>query len=641
MADDVRVYATSINAIIKDKEHAKHIYETAHIINILYINATSLLNLYVIDSFNNNPIGLDRLSEPTFLRKVIGICYGGYKIGSFKDEDREVIELLYKLFDDHIKPHCKEEWLLHRPYDKYFANYMATRMLTDLKINIKEHFEQRMKAFVNKMLSTSTSDKTLMNKLRFVKQDLWNRTLLSDTEFHSFIQLHQDHVLPKDIHTNGIYYDIEANPIKYLYSTLYMNQQLEKNTSNVKLFKCIPLRTTMSNHFIPIDFQNLVMLFPAFLKEKFKISQKKLLFATYRELIFDSIFQMDKKEFADKKRNGDVHRKFDYLIQTDGVSCRLYFRTVKSQNRRREGENTRTTASRIETKKSRTASAIKFEYLNKVGVRQRSTFKNKLIVGMDPGKNDIYSACCETDGKKTYFSYSSQQKRVGDYTTRRLQICNKLKKNLGLQEFENQFAENANRKRCSMSQDCFSDYLSHKYKYMRHVEVAYMREIWNKLAWRGFIRKDQTKHQIINDLKNKLSSMRPDINHKNDVVIAIGDWSHNLKVQIKSGAPTIGIGFLRLLRRSFDHVYLIDEYKTSIICNKCHHRCNNPVTTSKIVGYYKDDNPIKRRVHKILRCTNENCRIYWNRDVNGSSNILCHANSILSSKPLPEAFVRG
>lgn len=40
MADDVRVYATSINAIIKDKEHAKHIYETAHIINILYINAT-------------------------------------------------------------------------------------------------------------------------------------------------------------------------------------------------------------------------------------------------------------------------------------------------------------------------------------------------------------------------------------------------------------------------------------------------------------------------------------------------------------------------------------------------------------------------------------------------------------------------
>lgn len=169
-------------------------------------------------------------------------------------------------------------------------------------------------------------------------------------------------------------------------------------------------------------------------------------------------------------------------------------------------------------------------------------------------------------------------------------------------------------------------------EYTRNVIDAYSKKIWRKLEWRGFIRKDQTKNRIVNEFAKKVG---------NDAIIGVGDWSHKCRVQMKNNAPTIGIGLLRLLKRKFQDVYLIDEYKTSVTCSSCHGICNNPITTEKIISYTRDGSPLRRRVHKILRCTNDNCRIYWNRDVNGSSNIHLLGKSILNDDAIPECFRRS
>ena len=136
----------------------------------------------------------------------------------------------------------------------------------------------------------------------------------------------------------------------------------------------------------------------------------------------------------------------------------------------------------------------------------------------------------------------------------------RIKYSLGIAQYEERFSRQAGRGRCSVDLGRFSAYLAHKYAYMRAVDAAYAHPVWNKLQWRGFIRKDQTRNRIVNEFADHVGA---------DAVIGVGDWSHKSRVHLKNGAATIGVGLLRLLRSRFEHVYLIDEYKTSVSCSAC------------------------------------------------------------------------
>ena len=97
---------------------------------------------------------------------------------------------------------------------------------------------------------------------------------------------------------------------------------------------------------------------------------------------------------------------------------------------------------------------------------------------------------------------------------------------------------------------------------------------------------------------------------------------------------------VRLFKRFFSNVYILDEFRTSISCILCHSRSKN-IKSDKVVGVTKGGNDIKRKVHKILRCTNENCRIIVNRDVAGSSNQEENSYRIINSIELDPVFDRA
>jgi hypothetical protein len=633
MADDVRVYPTTLARIVKEPEHRALLAHVAHNINIVYTNASALLNLFAINAFQNDPPKLLLLRDASFMRKIFGVCVSGYASNKVKPEDKPIIQELYDLFNEHIRPHVKDEWILSETYHVVINSYLATQLDTNLKVNVKEHFVQRTKAFVNKLLCDTKSDKVLRDQLKLVKQDLLYGTNNADPKFHDFVSEHRPHILPIDMHPNGIAYDIQVDPVKYLYGTMYMNAILERDTNEyVSLSKCLPLRTAMCSHFIPLDFQILTKIFGDDLVPMLGISRSELLKSSCRELIFDAIFDLSRKEFADKRFQGTVKRVFDYLIYTDGISARVVFRTISSQNKRRgDGFNTRTKNAKIDSRQCRKTSGTKFQYLSALTKKQRKELSQRPFTAIDPGKNDLFHACHERDGGLEYFSYSTRRKRVEDYTIRRRELIPRIKYSLGILPHEQLFARKAGRGRYSVDLGRFSTYLAHKYAYMRAVEGAYAHQVWNKLAWRGFIRKDQTRNRIVNEFARCAGS---------DAIIGVGDWSHKSRTHLKNSAPTLGIGLLRLLRRRFEHVYLIDEYKTSVSCSACHALCENSVYTKKVVSHDKDGNPRFRRVHKILRCTNENCRIYWQRDVNGSSNIHSIGKSILAGASIPECFSR-
>ena len=79
---------------------------------------------------------------------------------------------------------------------------------------------------------------------------------------------------------------------------------------------------------------------------------------------------------------------------------------------------------------------------------------------------------------------------------------------------------------------------------------------------------------------------------------------------------------------------MIDEYKTSQMCSKCEtSRVSLPLKLRKrdSHGAYGD----KRRCHTIVRCTNNDCAICWNRDVNASNNMLSILMAQLVGDPRP------
>ena len=83
-------------------------------------------------------------------------------------------------------------------------------------------------------------------------------------------------------------------------------------------------------------------------------------------------------------------RVFDYLINTDGQSCRLTFRTRQSQEKRHnEGtQTTRTKSYQFESKQERSSNKKrnKLCYVNDLCPDTKLDLLDKPIVGVDPGK---------------------------------------------------------------------------------------------------------------------------------------------------------------------------------------------------------------------------------------------------------------
>lgn len=634
MADDVRVYPNSFNNILKNNIFLDRFKNVIHYNNYVYIIASQLINLYAIDLFNNKQFDLLHKIDRYTSRYCLIIASSGHYGRTIDISTLPIKQHLQKLYDENIKPYSKSEWSTRQTFIKNITNSLDEQIFTNIKVNIKEHFIQRIKDFVNKMLfeeqNNKELNKLLKQELKKVKNDLINNTLTSDSKYHSFINEHINHIRPKILHDFGLAYDLEKDTMKYLYPTMYMNHILESNNVNIKLFRVLPLRDSCINHFMPIDYQILGWLFPEYLCQELNTTKTELAKSVYKEFIFDKIFNMDSKIF-NKKGN----REFDYLLLTDGISCRLLFRSVDSRKKRKEGgtQVSKTKSAKIESKKSRKDAKDKFRYINDLTKKELKTLKDKTVVGIDPGKSDLFHVCISNDSEKEeFFSYSSKKKRSKDYSNKLKELIPNIKKDMEIDKYELELSQSVSNGRRSMNLDKFKNYVKHKLEFMIKIEDLYSKDIWNKLSWRSFIRNQQVKEDIVKTFKDKVNS---------DSVLLFGDWSHKNRINLKNNCPSMGLSILRLLKKHYPNLYLIDEYRTSCICSNCHSKCENSIKTKKVIYKDKNENPIYRKVHKILRCTNESCRIYWNRDVNGSLNITKNGKLLLLSKELPEIFRRS
>lgn len=119
-----------------------------------------------------------------------------------------------------------------------------------------------------------------------------------------------------------------------------------------------------------------------------------------------------------------------------------------------------------------------------------------------------------------------------------------------------------------------------------------------------------------------------------DIIVCVGDWEQ--KHQMKYMEATKGKGMRTLLRKNGFDVYLVNEFRTSCRCFKCHGECDVFRTCENPRPWKKNETILR---HGLTMC--KTCKALWNRDENSSCNIYKIAQIAIQQKERPVYLCRG
>jgi hypothetical protein len=518
-------------------------------------------------------------------------------------------------------------------------DYYATTMITAIENNIKMHFIDYIKRFVNSYfkniyqneLQNKEFKKQFYKELQQVKNDIINdaEILTCDEKYHTWLNTNRYKIVPENYDTS-YFYDIKVNPQKYLKHMIFMNLQLEE--MNTKMFQFFPLQTHLIPRHIQIDTKSLVeLLIDADKKQYFDNIE------TNKEKLWNAFFKLH-------HMNKYV---FDYTIITDGYSVSLRFlhtdfvneerikkdkmkngkklmkglteeeKEIKKQekqvqqNKLKEENRKRRELQKKEKKETKKEVLHEFPYIDEVS----KDFLDGKHLFIDPGKRSLLTMM-DDDGN--YFSYTNKQ-RIKE--TKRIKYSSLLKNYKDKQhitEIENTLSL-FNSKTCDIEK--FKEYIKEKLKVNYAIATLYQDEKFRKYKWYSYINTKRTEDNMLNKIENKYGK---------DIKIIIGDWS--IGKQMRNFISTPNLAIKRKLNTRFE-VYNIDEFRTSCLNYKTEELCNNL--------YLPDKRNIERKIHSILTFKMENKRKGCiNRDKNGCKNIQKVFNHYIETGQRPEKYKR-
>ena len=518
-------------------------------------------------------------------------------------------------------------------------DYYATTMITAIENNIKMHFIDYIKRFVNSYfkniyqneLQNKEFKKQFYKELQQVKNDIINdaEILTCDEKYHNWLNDNRYKIVPENYDTS-YFYDIKVNPQKYLKHMIFMNLQLEE--MNTKMFQFFPLQTHLIPRHIQIDTKSIV----------------ELLIDTDKKQYFDNIETNKEKLWNTFFKLHHMNKYvFDYTIITDGYSVSLRFlhtdfvneerinkdkmkngkklmkglteeeKEIKKQekqvqqNKLKEENRKRRELQKKEKNETKKEVLHEFPYIDEVS----KDFLDGKHLFIDPGKRSLLTMM-DDDGN--YFSYTNKQ-RIKE--TKRIKYSSLLKNYKDKQhitEIENTLSL-FNSKTCDIEK--FKEYIKEKLKVNDAIATLYQDEKFRQYKWYSYINTKRTEDNMLNKIENKYGK---------DIKIIIGDWS--IGKQMRNFISTPNLAIKRKLNTRFE-VYNIDEFRTSCLNYKTEELCNNL--------YLPDKRNIERKMHSILTFKMENKRKGCiNRDKNGCKNIQKVFNHYIETGDRPEKYKR-
>lgn len=555
--------------------------------------------------------------------------------------------------------------------------YETERIIVNIETNIKEHFLQHFNRYIkikfnyyNKetfIRRQNLSKDNLKNELKKLKSNYehikWSIGNIHEpvTRYYNAFILEQRNILflNHEHISKNVFYDVTCSPLKYLYTFYAIANTFEKcnldhnllesfkyhnisvgksnidimmyNTLNstklriiptiditsfekrtktrkVQMFNVTPLQTSLIPKYFTIETAVLIQIFGPLIKknihvfEEFSIYNVEDLRLSYNNdeikfILWNLIFNMEDTYFSKKGKFN-----FNYFVTTDCFSCSSLF-LHKDHPSIKKGRNLK---SKSKTKINNSITYIEDHIIN-------STLDlKKEVVCIDPNKRDIiycgkykdavnktglvryrYTSCQRRKELKTR-KYNRFKLNASDFDIKQLESCKVISKRTV--NFTN-----------------IEKYIKNCNTIDRRLTKEYAKPIYRKLKWYSYLNKLKSENRMVKNFKKKMGSNK-------DVIIAIGDYSCKSS-NLTGTLPTIAKKVIDIFRKAQYETYIINEFNTSKICNKC---------GDTMETFMKRESPKPKHkgkiinVHGLLRCTSvkHNCETIHNRDTNAVLNML-------------------
>jgi hypothetical protein len=555
----------------------------------------------------------------------------------------EQLKTLTIFYNNYYSKTIIEDDILY--YDKlsYILAYEAIDMITNINNNIQEHFIDHLNKYVNIVfdfkkkrdeITKNTKDKEerkqlhkeLYNEINKVKKDLISFDILTSNEkYHNSIIEKRNILFPNKtfFEENSIYYELKSNTQYFLYTMFYISYELERinnikilsDEKQIRLFNVLPLRTNIIPKNICIDTCALISNFlgdesPTEYLKTYKKENK------YNEL-WSRYFNLNNRVF----KKGQKYT-FSYMIRTDGVSCCILFIRVD--------ENGKPLSKTWANKKCCQCENI--DYIEKAELTEE--LKNMKVVCADPGKSDlIYCGLYNENDELKTFRYTQNQRRLETRNKKYNKIIYKVNKETlingqSIKELETTLSI-LNSKSCNFEK--FNLYCIEKNKINYQVYSHYDQSFFRKFKLNAFINTQKSESKMVKNFEKKYG--KPD-----KTIFVMGDWDKG--ENMKGKEPTICKKFRRIFKNAGYKTYLVNEFRTSKLCNCCNNELEKflekPIKNPKRKGE-------KDLCHGLLRCQSikHKSEIFHNRDKNSVQNMLNIVKSIFNTGKRPEMFCRS
>ena len=647
--DFMKTNKDNINNIIKDKSILPIINDLVNRTNKIVIRAYQFIKLYCIFCYDNHiPFPL---IDKDFICDVFKVITqrksnrGGYTDKTMPDK----LRLLYDFYNQYYIKTIVINEIIYYDNLPYILAYEAIDMTTNINNNIQEHFIDHLNKYVNLTfqvkeksaeITKNNKDKVVRKELHKQLYDEFNKVKKdlisfeepkSEEKYHSWIREQRNHLYPNKttFDNDNIYYDLKSNTQDYLVSMFYLSRQFEllndeivrNNEINdikkkqIRLFQVLPLRTNIIGKNICIDTCGLIS---NFLRDEssYPILQTYKKENKYFDL-WNRFFKLNKRTF----KKGQKYT-FSFMIRTDGVSCCALFIRL--------GANGKPLPKTIENKKC--CEEVNTDYIEKTEITDE--LRKMKVVCIDPNMSDlIYCGSKDENGKLQTFRYTQNQRRLETRMKKYSKIRDNVSKetvieNQPIKEIETKLKDYNSK---TTNYEKFKEYCIEKNKVNSKLFNHYQQEFYKKFRLNAFTNSQKSERKMIQNFSKKFG------NPENTIYV-MGDYDKG-SYHMKGVEPVICKKFRRIFKNAGYKTFLVNEYKTSMLCNCCHNELETFNERPSKKPKRKGETEI---CHGLLRCQSvkPKCEIIHNRDKNAVQNMLEIVNSVFTLGKRPDVFCR-
>jgi hypothetical protein len=327
--------------------------------------------------------------------------------------------------------------------------------------------------------------------------------------------------------------------------------------------------------------------------------------------LWNKYFKLNKRVFKKGKKY-----KFSYMVRTDGISCCILFVRVDKN---------------VSKKTINIQQEENIEYIEKANIKD---IKDKKIVCADPGMSDlIYCGSYDENNNLITFRYTQNQRRLETRMKKYSKIKDKLNTETlingkSIKEIETTLSF-LNSKTCSY--DKFKLYCIEKNKLNYQLYSHYEQKCFRKFKLNAFTNTQKSENKMINNFKKKYGNPE-------DTIFIMGDYDKG-NYNMKGKEPVICKKFRKIFRNAGYKTYLINEFRTSKLCNGCEKELEKFMERESKRPRREGEREI---CHGILRCKSvkHESEIVHNRDKNAVKNMLKIVKEIFDKGKRPDKFSR-